>query len=129
MPISGEGRERLAQIDLSIYTVDAVLKSAYRFTGRCYIVLQRLGPETMSVRLRTKQETDDADAAIGDFFNDLVDQRLRSVIAAETTATRNLVLGHALSRTQFIRPDLETADPQADPGKVAVPDRRSSAQA
>src|SRR5262245_12082317 len=123
LPISTHGAERLARVDLSVYGLEAIQKSAYRFTGRCYIQLQPGEANIMEVRLRPKQPGDDPDAMLGEFLNDLLDQRLRSVIAAETTEVRNLILAHALSRANFVRPDLETADPSVDPQQIALPDR------
>ncbi|MCU1329949.1 MAG: hypothetical protein JWN34_5319 [Bryobacterales bacterium] len=109
--MSVEASERSAQVDLSVYSSEAVLKSAYRFTGRCYVVLQRVADEMMSVRIRPKNANEDPDAVLGEFLNDLLDQRLRSLIAAETVTARDLVLRHALSKAKFIRPDLEVVDP------------------
>jgi His-Xaa-Ser system protein HxsD len=123
-PIMIEGRDRLTKIDLTIYGLDAVLKSAYRFTGRCFIHLQHADPRTVEVRMRPKLTSEDSDTAIRDFLNDLIDQRLRGLLSTETVDVRNLIMTHALSRTTFIRPDLETADPKSDPDHVSIPDRK-----
>ena len=69
-----EGCHRLARIDLSVYGLDALLKSAYRFTGRCFIHLQRNSPSVVEVRMRPKSATDDPDTILREFFNDLLDQ-------------------------------------------------------
>lgn len=126
-PITVERRDRLTKIDLTIYGLDAVLKSAYRFTGRCFIHLQHADEHTVEVRMRPKQATEDTDIPIREFLNDLIDQRLRGIVAAETTDVRNLIMAHALSRTGFIRPDLETADPKSDPHHVSISDRKQLA--
>ncbi len=123
-PITTAGRDRLARIDLAVYGLEAVLKSAYRFTGRCYLHLQQAGPASVEVRMRPKRREDDPDLAVREFLNDLLDQRLRSLIAAETAGERNLILAHALSRTNLVRPDLETAEPTTDPQHVSTPDRK-----
>ena len=123
-PISAEGRDRVATIDLAVYGMDAVLKSAYRLSGRCFIHLQTSAPNHVLVRMRPKRQEDDPDIPIRELFNELLDQRLRSIIGAETAGARDLVMAHALSRTSFIRQDLETADPAQDPQHVATPDRR-----
>jgi len=125
-PIKTVGRDRLARIDLNVYGLEAVLKSAYRFTGKCFIHLQHAAENGVEIRLRPKLADEDPDAAIREFFNDLLDQRLRSIVAAETAEVRNLVMAHALSQTSFIRPALETAEPTEDPENVSLPDRRSA---
>lgn len=124
-PIFAEGRDRLARIDLKIYSLEAVLKSAYRFTGRCYLHLQQSG-SAVEVRMRPKQEQMDPDVPVREFLNDLLDQRLRSVLAEETAPVRNLIMAHALSRADLVRPDLTSAEPSADPSHVAHPERPSA---
>ncbi|MEO6993960.1 MAG: His-Xaa-Ser system protein HxsD [Lacunisphaera sp.] len=123
-PIAVARRDRLTRIDLAVYGLDAVLKSAYRFTGRCFIHLQHADESTVEVRMRPKLENENPDTAIRDFLNDLIDQRLRSLLAAETAEVRNMIMAHALSRTTLIRPDLETADPKSDPDHASIPDRK-----
>jgi His-Xaa-Ser system protein HxsD len=122
-PVSAAGHDRLATIDLSVYGMDAVLKSAYRFTGRCFVHLQRSGENTVELRMRPKRIEEDPDSAVRDFLNDLLEQRLRSMVAAETTSMRDLIMAHALSRTALIRPDLETAEPTRDLQNDSTSDR------
>jgi His-Xaa-Ser system protein HxsD len=123
-PIRTEGPDRLAQIDLSVYSLEAVLKSAYRFTGRCYVHLQHGNINTVEVRMRPKRKEDDPDLAVRNFLNDLLDQRMRGLIAAETAGERILIMAHALSRANLVRPDLESAEPTTDPQHVSTPDRK-----
>lgn len=122
LPAELNSRTRTSAIDLRVYTLEAIMKSAYRFTGRCFLHLEQISHEIVQVQLRPKQANDDPDAALGDFLNDLVDQRLRTLIASETVAIRNLVMAHALSRTALIRADLETADPALDPELISRAD-------
>lgn len=121
--VEHEAGQQLARIDLSIYGLDALLKSAYRFTDRCFIHLQRTSPNVVEVRMRPKSTTDEPDTILREFFNDLLDQKLREVVAAETAGIRDLIMAHALSKTNLVRPDLETAEPAADPHHVANPDK------
>jgi len=109
-------------IDLSVYSLTAVLKASYKFTGRCFIHLQSVAGG-IELRIRPKRVDDDSDDALGEFLNELLDQSLREIVAADTAGIRDLVMAHALSRTSFIRPDLETAEPDQDPRNVSVPDK------
>lgn len=91
----------MAEIDLEIYSIEAVLKSAYRFTGRCYISIERPTPLRAQVFIRPKRAEDTSDDLLGDFRNDLIDQRLREIVGVETQGIRDLIMGHALSKTDF----------------------------
>ena len=70
----------------------------------------------LRVRLRPKPPAvTDIAALAGEFVNLLLDETLREEIGRETEPVRNLILAHALSETALLRPELETADPEADP--------------
>lgn len=125
--VVAEGRDRLARIDESVYGLTAVLKSAYRATGRSYLHLQRGAGGVIEVRLRAKRPDDDSDAALREFLNDLIDQGCREIVARETQGTRDLIMAHALSRSNLISPGLESANPEEDPHGISVPDRRRAA--
>lgn len=119
-----EERIRSSLIDLSIYSREAVLKSAHRFTGVCFVRLKDVGVGQIEIHLQPKRDADDVDKLMAEFLNDLLDQRLRTLVAEETASSRDLIMAHALSRTVFVRPDLETGDPLTDPAHV-VPIRPS----
>lgn len=112
---------RLVTVDTSIYSLKAVLKSAYSFTARAYLHLQYRDATVIEVRIRPKRATEDPESVVFDFLNDLIDQRLRDLIAAETEQTRDLILAHALSKTCLLAPELETSDPRTDPLRVSLP--------
>lgn len=122
---SMDERTRSTVVDLSVYSEEAVLKSAHRFTGKCFLKVSELGAMKREISLRPKHEQDDPDSILAEFLNDLLDQRLRAVVAAETSGVRDLIMAHALSRTTFVRPDLESVDPLTDPAHVAEPVRSS----
>ena len=109
--ITASEQLRFAPIDITVYSLEAILKTAYRFTDRAYIHLQSTETNSVEIRIRPKLITDDPDTILGDFFNDLIDQRLRTVVANETRDVRDLIMAHALSHTVLIRPDLESSTP------------------
>jgi His-Xaa-Ser system protein HxsD len=109
-----DGAGLLAEIDLSIYTLSALLRVAYRFTDRCFLHLQKKDEKIVEVRFRPKTAGTALDKIAGDFCNELLDQSLREIVARESEPVRNLILAHALSRTPFVDPELETTDPFAD---------------
>jgi len=118
---TSDGPMRLVTVDTSIYSLKAVLKSAYSFTARAYLHLQYRDATVIEVRIRPKRATEDPESVVFDFLNDLIDQRLRDLIAAETEQTRDLILAHALSKTCLLAPELETSDPRTDPLRVSLP--------
>jgi His-Xaa-Ser system protein HxsD len=101
-------------VDLGVYTLSALLRVAYRFTDRCYLHLQKKSEHLVEVRFRSKNAEASLDKIAGDFCNELLDQSLREIVARESEPVRNLILAHALSRTPFVDPELETVDPFAD---------------
>ncbi len=115
-------------VDTRIYTENAVLKSAHRFTSRYFVRLESSEGHIV-VHLCPKLKGDDLEHGVGEFLNDLLEQRLRDIVAAETSGIRDLIMAHALSRTNLIRPDLEDGEPftsadgtcPAERSRAAVP--------
>jgi His-Xaa-Ser system protein HxsD len=93
-------------IDLRIYRLAAVKKSAYRFANKCAAVLGRPDNELLPVQFHFDGVKEGpALATVRAFFNDLLDQELREHIAEETGPLRSLILAHAFSRLDLIRRD------------------------
>ena len=92
-----------AAVDLRVYGQDALLKAAHHFTDRCHLHLQTRDPETILVRFRAKDGKENTlrDVA-GEFFNELLDQRLRALVQRESEPVRNLILAHEHSRTSLL---------------------------
>ena len=108
-----DGSGLLAEVDLGVYGLPALLRVAYRFTDRCYLHLQRKSEHVVEVRFRAKAPETALENIAGEFCNELLDQSLREIVARESEPVRNLILAHALSRTPFVDPELESADPFA----------------
>ena len=109
--IESEGTVRLIVIDTSVYGEKTALKSAYRFSDKAFIHIQQRAEKQIEVRLRAKNSGDDIDLLAGEFTNDLLEQRLREIVAKETEPIRDLIITHALSKTTIINGPLETMDP------------------
>src|SRR5437867_4179007 len=89
------------EVDLDIYDLSAVLKVADKFTDRCFVHLQHRSERIVEVRFRAKSAQVPLDSIAGAFCNEVLDQRLRQIVARESEPVRNLVLAHALSRVDF----------------------------
>jgi His-Xaa-Ser system protein HxsD len=125
-PVFVDGPDRLVRVDLGVYTLDALLRTAYRISGRAFVHLQRDAAEVVLVRMRPRKPGYDPDTLIREFLNEVLDQRLRAIVGAETAKTHDLIMAHALSRTNLVRPELEESDPKTDPLNVSRPDRPAS---
>jgi His-Xaa-Ser system protein HxsD len=126
--VAREGPMRLVVIDPKVYSLNAVLKTAYWFTDRAFLHLQFGGDQKIELRLRAKHPGADVESLAGDFMNELLDQQLREAVAAETEGIRDLIFSHALSKTSLLQRDLETADPFSDPRHVGSCANPSDAQ-
>ena len=92
-----------AAVDLRLYGQSALLKAAHRFTDRCHLHLQTRDEHAVLVHFRVKEGRKEPLAELaGDFFNELLDQRLRALVQQESEGVRNLILAHALSRTSLL---------------------------
>ncbi|MBI5478980.1 MAG: hypothetical protein HY906_09000 [Deltaproteobacteria bacterium] len=86
------------EVDLEVYPLDAVMLCAYLFVGRCFLLLDTMGPRRLVVTLSAKPGTSPAElrAIAGDFQNELLSQAVRHRIGVQHHRTRELVLARAL---------------------------------
>jgi His-Xaa-Ser system protein HxsD len=100
---------RIVSFDATVYKPNAIKKAAYKFGGLFYVLITQLDRAT-EVRLKPKASCTSLDALVGDFCNEVLDQELREIVAAETTGVRDLLLALAFSKTTLIEPELETGE-------------------
>jgi His-Xaa-Ser system protein HxsD len=88
-------------IDLRLYRLAAVQKTAYRLAARCTAVLSDLVETSVSVSLTFPSAVSEVHAleVARLFFQELLDQELREQVAAETAPLRAVILAYAYSRT------------------------------
>jgi His-Xaa-Ser system protein HxsD len=110
----------LLRIDLKIYSLEALLKTAYWYTSKCFLHLQHSSSDQVEVRFKCRTDVQIANLP-EQFINDLLDQTLRDKVARETEALRNLIVAHALSKTCLINIELETHDPFANEHPASTP--------
>src|SRR5262245_41702401 len=90
--------DRQLTFDSSAYSVDAIQRAAYRFSNRLSCDLSA-SDEAIECTLHLPDGTEDIDATLADFRNEVLDQVLRERIRAETADVRNLILAVAFSKT------------------------------
>ena len=108
----------LIEVDLEVYGLPALLKVAYKFTDRCFVHLQYRTERVVEVRLRARGPQVPLDVIAGEFCNEVLDQRLREIVARESEPVRNLVLAHALSRVGLANSESEPPSLPADTQKM-----------
>lgn len=103
--ISVEGTSATAEADLSVYSLPALKKAAYRLADRCTVMFGTPNGSRIPLEFLFSKATaeDDARECVRAFFEEALDYDLRDRLAAETTPLRNLILAHAFSRTKLIQ--------------------------
>ena len=91
--------------DLRLYSLDAVHQAGYKFAADFAALLTMRGESELAANLRFTKDVDShsKNKLVCAFVNEVTDQHLRSRIAAETEATRNLILAEAFSKTSLLR--------------------------
>jgi His-Xaa-Ser system protein HxsD len=87
-------------IDSSLYPEEAVFRACYAFTDRCYMFLQRSAGE-LSVSFRRRRQSADLETVVGEFSNELINQRVRYSLARETRPIRELIVAQAFAEAKF----------------------------
>jgi His-Xaa-Ser system protein HxsD len=111
---------RVVKVDSTLYSRQALLRTCYKFTERCYIFLSRStdNPEIILANLTARQGDVDIQL-VGEFFNELLDQSIRQDLREETHDIRTLIVAQAFSEGNLLEPDLEDADYEDDPLGIA----------
>ena len=111
------GTRIAVEVDLSIYSLEAIVRAAYKFTDRCYVFLSRdpNQPGAVITVLTPKDQTTDLEAVVGDFSNELVDQRLRASLEAQFGQVRTLIVAQAFSEGNLLDPVQDDGDYRSDP--------------
>lgn len=83
-------------VDLSIYSVDAVTATSYKFTDKFYVHQQTGDEKTMNVIFETKDNTAPvSEEIVKQFCNDLIDQQVRVLVNRDFGHIRDLIVEEA----------------------------------
>jgi His-Xaa-Ser system protein HxsD len=104
VPAKMQIREVTLLVDENIYSKEALLRTCYWFTDRCYLFVSRPGPNQFSVRIRAKAGLPSLESISGDFENALIDHQVRQDVDRDTARLRELIVAKA-----FAEGDLEDA--------------------
>lgn len=89
-------------IDETVYSRAAILRTAYWFTDRAYVLLTKSSDKSLVVRLSPKAPTLEQPVVsapqelAGEFCNQLLDHQLREDVFQRTHSIRELIVAKAL---------------------------------
>lgn len=103
-------------VDPAVYSMDAILKAAYKFTGDFYAFVTRSSevPAAVLVVFRPKRGTASPDLA-GTFANELVDQQVRCNLDAQFGPLRTMIVAQAFAEGNLLDPARDDGDYLTDP--------------
>jgi His-Xaa-Ser system protein HxsD len=86
------------------HNLEVLEKAAYRFTDKFAIQISTDGVNHICALDFPPAKSQEAiDNIVRDFKNEVLDQKLRVKIRAESEPIRNLILAHAFSKTSLIK--------------------------
>jgi His-Xaa-Ser system protein HxsD len=110
--------DNVLSVDLneSVYSRDAVLRTAYWFTDRCYLYIARPSPGLFRVQFKPKAPKSDLvvetlEEVAGEFLNSLLDHQIRHDIESQTGRIRELLVAKAFAEAGALEDT-----PPGDPG-------------
>jgi His-Xaa-Ser system protein HxsD len=99
-------------LPIDVYGLEAILRSCYWLTEHCFVYLGRPAAATVEITLVSKSGRPlETDQFTWDFLNDLVDQRLRVEIQAETRSIREMIVAQAFAEVDLIDDRGKVVDP------------------
>ncbi len=109
------------KVDLDIYPLEVLFRTCYWFTDRCYLFLTREegNPPVVTVQFSKKSPNHDLPAIAGEFCNELINQKVRADIAAETKAIRELIVAQAFAEADLLDRSAQEGDYRIDPKSIA----------
>lgn len=104
-------------IDLTLYTLPAVMRAAYKMTDRVFVFLQRDvdNPQMLWAYFFSRLRSADAKPLVLEFLNELTDQQLRVQLEQQFHDVRTLIVAQAFAEGNLLTPDDEHLDYRTDP--------------
>ena len=111
------GRVLLAiEIDLSLYSLQAVFRACYKFTNHCYLFLSHTeDPGWLAVTLLAKDGTQALCSLAGELYNELLDQQVREMLSREMGPIRELIVAQAFAEGNLLDSMRDEGNYQEDP--------------
>jgi His-Xaa-Ser system protein HxsD len=107
-------------VDLGVYSIEAVLRAAYKLTDRCYILLKRTDGHVVAF-IVGKAPGEEVAEVVGAFANELIDQQLREQLERRFEPIRTLITAQAFAEGNLLEPERDDADYNRDPLGIGKP--------
>lgn len=102
----GFNREVALSVNTGLYGIDAVFQACYTFTDRCFFHFSHKGGEDVVLSMRRKREDGDVDDLIGEFVNELINQRVRIDLFRRTHLLREMIVAQAFTEADLLKPGM-----------------------
>jgi His-Xaa-Ser system protein HxsD len=110
----------IVAVNSDLYSREALFRVCYLFTDRCYLFLvQDENSPVIQVRFTRKGPDTDLNELAGEFSNELINQKVRLDIAAETKAIRELIVAQAFAEADLFGVGDSEASYLDDPKGIA----------
>src|SRR5262245_59642720 len=93
--------ERELTVDLPLYGHEGLFRACYAFTDRCFMFLREAWPSTVTLVCLHLQSPKSLTALNEEFANELISQRLRAQLAAETKNVREMIVAQAFAESDL----------------------------
>ncbi|HXJ93204.1 MAG TPA: His-Xaa-Ser system protein HxsD [Terriglobia bacterium] len=118
--VESNDRALKLSVNLDVYPLSVLFRACYLFTDKCYVFLEReKGSHEVIVHFAAKASYDGLAALAGDFCNELVNQKVRSDISAETNPLRELIVAQAFTEAGLLDRSASDSDYHEDPRGIA----------
>lgn len=118
-----ENRRSRVVVQTRLFPLEVIMSTAHRFSGRFHVGVQAVGDGVVEVELKAR-DGGSCDGIADSFQNELLDDRLRGMVAEKSRRERDLILAHALSRHPVLHAEYESAAAFSDPQELLKPDAR-----
>ncbi len=102
------------RIDSSVYSVEAMLRAAYKLTDRAFILFDRC-QGGFAAFIVGRSSSEDVRELVGVFANELIDQQVRVRLEERFAPVRTLIAAQAFAEGNLLDPERHHADYNADP--------------
>lgn len=107
-------------VNLDLYSLEALFRVCYLFTDQCYLFLTtEESPSRVTVQFARKTPDCDLSTVAGAFSNELINQKVRLDIAAETKLIRVLIVTQAFAEADLLERSDSEADYRDDPRGIS----------
>jgi His-Xaa-Ser system protein HxsD len=107
-------------IDLTVYSLDAVLKTCYLFLDEFYVFIDHAeSPDRLRIYLSAQNDAGDFERVLGEFSNRLLWQEVRQKVADETRTIREIIVMQAFTEAGIEAQTSVEADYILDPLGIA----------